>query len=123
MSGINDRHTAILHVNSRMVKEKADLLLTHHPMIFGSIKSVTTDDYVGERLIRLIRGNISYYAMHTNYDVMGAGFAMLFPAPGDRAAILTVLFKSPKTFTFGRWNRFPELTIYTEAVRQPFLVV
>ena len=40
-------------------------------MIFGSIKSVTTDDYVGERLIRLIRGNISYYAMHTNYDVMG----------------------------------------------------
>ena len=49
----------------------ADLLLTHHPMIFGSIKSVTMDDYVGERLIRLIRGNVSYYAMHTNYDVMG----------------------------------------------------
>ncbi len=58
-------------VIDRALKEKADLLLTHHPMIFGSIKSVTTDDYVGERLIRLIRGNISYYAMHTNYDVMG----------------------------------------------------
>lgn len=53
------------------LKVKADLLLSHHPMIFGSIKSVTTDDYVGERLIRLIRGNMSYYAMHTNYDVMG----------------------------------------------------
>ena len=58
-------------VINRALKEKADLLLTHHPMIFGSIKSVTTDDYVGERLIRLIRGNISYYTMHTNYDVMG----------------------------------------------------
>ena len=32
----------------------AQLLLTHHPMIFGGLKSVTTDDYVGERLIRLI---------------------------------------------------------------------
>jgi len=49
----------------------ADLLLTHHPMIFGSIKSVTGDDYIGARLIRLIRNNISYYAMHTNYDVLG----------------------------------------------------
>lgn len=58
-------------VIEKALKAKSDLLLTHHPMIFGSIKSVTTDDYVGERLIRLIRGNISYYAMHTNYDVMG----------------------------------------------------
>ncbi len=49
----------------------ADLLLTHHPMIFGSIKSVTTDDYTGSRLIRLIQNGISYYAMHTNYDVLG----------------------------------------------------
>lgn len=49
----------------------ADLLLTHHPMIFGSIRRVTTDDYVGERLIRLIQNQMSYYAMHTNYDVCG----------------------------------------------------
>lgn len=53
------------------VREKADLLLTHHPMIFGSIKSVTGDDYTGQRIIRLIRNEISYYAMHTNYDTMG----------------------------------------------------
>ncbi len=52
-------------------KAEADLLLTHHPMIFGSIKSVTADDYTGRRLIRLIRSDISYYAMHTNYDTMG----------------------------------------------------
>ena len=58
-------------VIEKALKAKTDLLLTHHPMIFGRIKSVTTDDYVGERLIRLIRGNVSYYAMHTNYDVMG----------------------------------------------------
>lgn len=53
------------------IRSGADLLLTHHPMIFGSIKSVTADDYTGERLIRLIRNDISCYAMHTNYDVLG----------------------------------------------------
>lgn len=53
------------------VQAGADLLLTHHPMIFGSIKRVTTDDYAGARLIRLIQNGISCYAMHTNYDVCG----------------------------------------------------
>ena len=53
------------------VSSGAGLLLTHHPMIFGGLKSVTADDYTGERLIRLIKNGISYYAMHTNYDVLG----------------------------------------------------
>ena len=53
------------------VSSGAGLLLTHHPMIFGGLKAVTTDDYAGERLIRLIKNGISYYAMHTNYDVLG----------------------------------------------------
>ncbi len=62
---------AVEAVIDEAVKAGTDLLVTHHPMIFGSIKSVTGDDYVGRRLIRLIRENISCYAMHTNYDVMG----------------------------------------------------
>ena len=53
------------------VSSGAQLLLTHHPMIFSGIKSVTADDYTGRRLIRLIRAGLSYYAMHTNYDVLG----------------------------------------------------
>ena len=51
--------------------EKADLLLTHHPMIFKSLKKVNTRDFVGKRVMQLIRSNISYYAMHTNFDVKG----------------------------------------------------
>ena len=52
---------------------QADLLITHHPMILSPFKSVTDDDYIGRRLIRLIQHDISYYAMHTNYDVMRLG--------------------------------------------------
>ena len=49
----------------------ADLLLTHHPLIFKGIKQITTEDFIGRRLIRLIQNDIAYYAMHTNFDVKG----------------------------------------------------
>lgn len=48
-----------------------DLLVTHHPMIFSSMRCITEDDFIGRRVIRLIQEDIAYYAMHTNYDVMG----------------------------------------------------
>ncbi|MCI9445899.1 MAG: Nif3-like dinuclear metal center hexameric protein [Lachnospiraceae bacterium] len=58
------------------VAEGADLLLTHHPMIFRGLKKVNTQDFTGRRVVKLIRNNISYYAMHTNFDVKGmAGLA------------------------------------------------
>ncbi len=53
------------------VKEKADLLLTHHPMIFRGLKKVNSHDFTGKRMIKLIENHISCYAMHTNFDVKG----------------------------------------------------
>lgn len=53
------------------VRLGSDLLLTHHPLIFKKISRVNTDDFIGRRVYELIRNDISYYAMHTNFDVMG----------------------------------------------------
>ncbi|MBO5460404.1 MAG: Nif3-like dinuclear metal center hexameric protein, partial [Ruminococcus sp.] len=53
------------------VRQKADMLITHHPLIFSCMKSVTDGDFIGRRVLELIQNDISYYAMHTNYDVMG----------------------------------------------------
>lgn len=49
----------------------ADLLLTHHPLIFQGLKKVNTADFTGRRVLALIRNQISCYAMHTNFDVKG----------------------------------------------------
>lgn len=49
----------------------ADMLLTHHPMIFKGMKRVTQEDFIGRRIIRLIQNDMVYYAMHTNFDVIG----------------------------------------------------
>lgn len=53
------------------VNAGADMLVTHHPLIFGGIKRINNQDFLGRRLLKLIGNDISYYAMHTNYDVCG----------------------------------------------------
>ncbi len=51
----------------------ADLLITHHPLIFSGIRQVTSGNFIGKRIIRLIQKDICCYAMHTNFDVLGMG--------------------------------------------------
>lgn len=53
------------------VEQGADLLITHHPLLFSGLKSIHDRDYVGRRIIELIRNDLACYAMHTNFDVMG----------------------------------------------------
>ena len=53
------------------VRWKADLLVTHHPMIFSGVKRINNLDFIGARILKLVQNDISYYAMHTNYDVLG----------------------------------------------------
>lgn len=52
-------------------QKRADMLVTHHPLIFSGLKSVTNQDFTGARLLKLIKNDICCYAMHTNYDVKG----------------------------------------------------
>ncbi len=52
-------------------EQNADMLLTHHPMIFKGLKKVSEQDFIGRRVIALIRHDIVCYAMHTNFDVAG----------------------------------------------------
>nr|WP_330372996.1 Nif3-like dinuclear metal center hexameric protein [Lacrimispora celerecrescens] len=46
----------------------ADLLITHHPLIFKPLNKINDKDFISRRIIKLIRNDISYYAMHTNFD-------------------------------------------------------
>lgn len=56
-------------VIAQCIENKIDLLITHHPMIFSSMKRVTDMDFIGRRILQLVEHHIAYYAMHTNYDV------------------------------------------------------
>ncbi len=53
------------------IRVKADLIVTHHPLLFNGIKKVNDQDFIGKRIVRMLQNNISCFAMHTNFDVMG----------------------------------------------------
>ena len=40
-------------VVEKAVQVKADLLITHHPLIFSAMKSVTDQDFIGRRVLKL----------------------------------------------------------------------
>lgn len=71
----------------------ADLLLTHHPLIFHAVRKVTDDDFIGRRIVRLLQADISYYAMHTNFDIMGMADAAADDMKLENREVLNVTYE------------------------------
>ncbi len=51
----------------------ADMIVTHHPLIFSGLKKISPDNPVGEAVIKAVRAGISVYAAHTSADKVLAG--------------------------------------------------
>ena len=51
----------------------ADMIITHHPLIFSGLKKISPEDQVGAAVIKAIKNGISIYAAHTNADKVVAG--------------------------------------------------
>ncbi len=63
-----------LDVTDEVIEEakvlQVDMLITHHPLLFSPVKTITNNHFIGKRIIELIQSDIAYVAMHTNYDIM-----------------------------------------------------
>jgi len=46
----------------------ADMIVTHHPLIFSGLKKISPDDMVGKAVMKAIKAGISIYAAHTSAD-------------------------------------------------------
>ena len=55
------------------IENNCNLVVAHHPLIFGGIKHLRPDNYVSKTLIKAIKNDISIYAIHTNLDNMLQG--------------------------------------------------
>ena len=51
----------------------AQLIVSHHPLLFDPLKRVTDDDPKGRKVIRLIQDVISAICLHTNLDTAEGG--------------------------------------------------
>ena len=82
----------------------AQLIVTHHPLLFSPVHTLTEDDYDSRLVRRLVREGISLIAAHTNLDkapggindtlaalcglrdITGDGFFRCGTLPADRSA-------------------------------------
>lgn len=55
------------------IKNKVDLIITHHPFIFSKINRINSGDLKGKLIMKLIKNDISLYSMHTNFDIAKDG--------------------------------------------------
>lgn len=56
------------------IRNKCNLLISHHPVIFGKgLMRLNGNNYVERIVIKAIRNDISLYAVHTNLDNVGEG--------------------------------------------------
>lgn len=51
----------------------AQLIVSHHPLIFDAIKRVTDDDCIGRKIIRMLTNGVSAICLHTNMDTASGG--------------------------------------------------
>ena len=54
-------------------EQGAELVVSHHPVIFRPLAAVTPLDYNGAAVTALIRGNVAAICMHTNLDAAAGG--------------------------------------------------
>jgi dinuclear metal center YbgI/SA1388 family protein len=55
------------------VEKKCNLIVSHHPLIFGPIRRITPANGTGKALIAAIQEDIAIYAIHTNLDNIVTG--------------------------------------------------
>jgi dinuclear metal center YbgI/SA1388 family protein len=85
----------------RAIEEGAQMLVTHHTLIWDPVNRIGED--LAEQLRLLLDGRVSLYSMHTNYD----------NAPGGVNDVLARLLglEDPGCFYGGRAGRVPESTL------------
>ena len=55
------------------IREKAELIISHHPLIFHPLRTITNNTPEGRRILRLIENHIAVISMHTNLDIAEGG--------------------------------------------------
>lgn len=55
------------------IQNNCNVIVSHHPILFKGIKSLTGNNYVERTLLKAIKNDIALYAIHTNLDNIISG--------------------------------------------------
>lgn len=60
-------------VIAEAVAKGCNVVVAHHPIVFGGLKSLTGRTYVERTVIQAIKNDVAIYAIHTNLDNVASG--------------------------------------------------
>ncbi len=72
---------------------KCNVVVSHHPIVFSGLKTITGKTYVERTIIKSIKNDIAIYAIHTNLDNVFEG---VNKAICDKLGLLNCKILSPK---------------------------
>ncbi|MCD6319355.1 MAG: Nif3-like dinuclear metal center hexameric protein [Candidatus Desulfofervidaceae bacterium] len=55
------------------INQQAQLLVTHHPLIFSPLKKITSSDPVAHLLMKMVKHHLNLMVLHTNLDSIADG--------------------------------------------------
>ncbi len=85
------------------ISRNSNLIVSHHPLIFGGIKKITTSGYVGRSLLKAIKNDVAIYAAHTNLDNVKMGVNRKI---ADKIGLTNLRILSPKAGTMKKLVTF-----------------
>ena len=56
------------NVAQEAVDKNADLIVSHHPILFRAVQQITADNSEGAMLLKLVQSKIAVFSPHTRYD-------------------------------------------------------
>jgi dinuclear metal center YbgI/SA1388 family protein len=60
-------------VAAEAIRQRAQLIVTHHPLPFRPLKRLTADEPTGRILLELVRAGVAIYSAHTAFDSAANG--------------------------------------------------
>ncbi|MCS5663003.1 MAG: Nif3-like dinuclear metal center hexameric protein [Flavobacteriales bacterium] len=81
------------NVVEEAIKRNCNVIVSHHPIVFKGLKSLTGKNYVERTVLKAIKNDIALYAIHTNLDNIHTGVSKMM---ADRLGLQNTKVLAPK---------------------------
>ena len=96
------------------ISNNCNLIVAHHPIVFGGLKKINGKNYVERTVIKAIKNDIAIYAIHTNLDNVYEGVNKRI---ADKLGLLRTHILAPKPNLLKKLVTFVPVE-YAEKVKQ-----
>lgn len=78
LTGVLTTLDVMEEVVDEAIRLQCNLIVAHHPIIFGGLKRLTGENYIQKAVIKAIKNDIAIYAFHTSLDNVLWGVSKTF---------------------------------------------